>query len=215
LTGPVIQKRRSRKRPAEEPFSDLEEQEEATMLPEEQVAPAEEAFAGSGESAAGEMITPSEETAPPEEVSPVGEESAPEEAALPSEKASPVREEPAPAVDRKAEEDATPPEAAPTAQTRETALPAEETAVPRQAPPAEIRIGEYLIPIALPDSLIRQAASSTKEHRLKLAGVIAAETLKKHPELTASFSVDPVPIWQEIRNFVMNRFDRETETASI
>ena len=38
---------------------------------------------------------------------------------------------------------------------------------------------------------------------MKLAGVLAAQALKKYPELTASPAVDPVNIWCEIRGHVL------------
>jgi hypothetical protein len=37
--------------------------------------------------------------------------------------------------------------------------------------------------------------------------VLAAQALKKYPELTASPAVDPVNIWSEIRGHVLKRFD--------
>jgi type II secretory pathway predicted ATPase ExeA len=69
----------------------------------------------------------------------------------------------------------------------------------------EICIGHDRITIDIPKHLMRQSLSSTQEHRFKLAGGLAAETLKKHPHLIASHSVDPVPIWVEIRDFVLDR----------
>ncbi len=71
--------------------------------------------------------------------------------------------------------------------------------------PEEICIGHDRIIINIPQHLMRQSLSSSQEHRFKLAGGLAAETLKQHPHLIASQSVDPVPIWVEIRNFVLDR----------
>ncbi len=69
----------------------------------------------------------------------------------------------------------------------------------------EICIGQNRITIDIPCHLMRQSLSSSQEHRFKLAGGLAAETLKKHPHLISSHSVDPVPIWVEIRDFVLDR----------
>ncbi len=69
----------------------------------------------------------------------------------------------------------------------------------------EICIGQNRITIDIPQHLMRQSLSFSQEHRFKLAGGLAAETLKKHPHLIASHSVDPVPIWVEIRDFVLDR----------
>jgi hypothetical protein len=87
---------------------------------------------------------------------------------------------------------------------------------PAEAPPqkpeatetdaeAEMCIGHARIKINIPRLLIKQSLSATHEHRYKLAGGLAAETLKKYPDLMSSLSTDPVPIWLEIRDFVMTR----------
>jgi type II secretory pathway predicted ATPase ExeA len=84
---------------------------------------------------------------------------------------------------------------------------------PERAEPdseAEMSIGQVKIKINFPKQLMKQSLSSTQEHRFKLAGGLAAETLKKHPYLIASQSVDPVPIWVEIRDFVLNRMADES-----
>lgn len=69
----------------------------------------------------------------------------------------------------------------------------------------EMCIGQMKIRILFPTHLMKQSCSSTQEYRFKLAGGLAAETLKKYPDLMASPSADPVPIWQEIRDFVLDR----------
>ena len=70
---------------------------------------------------------------------------------------------------------------------------------------AEMCIGRVRIKINFPEHLMKQSLSSSQEHRFKLAGGIAAETLRKYPHLITSDSTDPVPIWLEIRDFVLNR----------
>lgn len=69
----------------------------------------------------------------------------------------------------------------------------------------EMCIGKARIRIDLPDHLLKQSLAITAEHRFKLAGGLAAETLRKHPDLIESQTVDPVPIWVAIRDFVLNR----------
>lgn len=71
----------------------------------------------------------------------------------------------------------------------------------------EMQVGELKIKIDFPEQLITQTLSSSPEHRFRLAGMVAAETLKKYPQLTKTYFDDPVPIWQEIRDFVMDRFN--------
>jgi hypothetical protein len=70
-------------------------------------------------------------------------------------------------------------------------------------------IGSFKIKLDIPFYVFEQAKSSTKEYCNKLAGVLAAQALKKHPELTSSPSVDPVSIWSKIRELILNRIDQE------
>lgn len=175
LTGPAIQKRRSRKRIGDEPLPDSTALEEPDEL--EAGQDREEDDKDSGTSA--EVISSTPEQPSSEAVESVGGLQTPAEEVLPNGELFSAQPE-------CVEDDST----------------------------KEMTIGGYSIQIDLPEHLIRQAVSSTREYRLKLAGVLAAETLKKHPELTASFSADPVPIWQEIRNFILNQFERQAETAT-
>ncbi len=86
--------------------------------------------------------------------------------------------------------------------------PAEESVVERDSE-EEMAIGQYRIKISLPWELMKQSYSSSPEHRYKLAGGLAAETLKRNHHVIASQSVDPVPIWVEIRDFVLHRMTHE------
>jgi MSHA biogenesis protein MshM len=70
---------------------------------------------------------------------------------------------------------------------------------------AEMCIGHLRVRIHIPKHLMKQSLSASHEHRYKLAGGLAAETIKKYPHLISSLSADPVPIWLKIRDFVMNR----------
>ncbi|MFH1026103.1 MAG: AAA family ATPase, partial [Nitrospirota bacterium] len=79
----------------------------------------------------------------------------------------------------------------------------------------EICIGQVRIKIHFPEHLMRQSLSSSQEHRFKLAGGLAAETLKKNPHLITSHSADPVPIWLEIRDFVLNRITHASSVQSL
>jgi len=78
-----------------------------------------------------------------------------------------------------------------------------------QAPPPElveeIDMAGFKVTISIPYHLIEQAQSSTPEHRMKVAGALAAQILKKHSELTSSPSIDPISIWSDIREFVVTR----------
>jgi hypothetical protein len=70
----------------------------------------------------------------------------------------------------------------------------------------ELKIGGSRFWINFPSRLIQQAKYSDHKQCMKLAGTIAAQTLKKNPQLARSLSADPVPVWSEIKSFVLNKF---------
>jgi type II secretory pathway predicted ATPase ExeA len=82
-----------------------------------------------------------------------------------------------------------------------------ETVLPVESLPEDLEIGEVKISLNIHPDLIAEAKTGTEEFRVKLAGVLAAQALKKYPELTASPAVDPVNIWSEIRGHVLKKFD--------
>ena len=82
-----------------------------------------------------------------------------------------------------------------------------ETVLPVESDPEELEIGEVKISLNIHPDLIAEAKTGTEEFRVKLAGVLAAQALKKYPELTSSPAVDPVKIWSELRVHVLKRFD--------
>jgi type II secretory pathway predicted ATPase ExeA len=70
---------------------------------------------------------------------------------------------------------------------------------------AEMEVGGLKIAVNIPHHIVKQAKSSTHEHRMKIAGTLAAQIMKKHEELTSTPSVDPISLWSDIREFVANR----------
>ncbi|MFA4915100.1 MAG: AAA family ATPase [Syntrophales bacterium] len=58
------------------------------------------------------------------------------------------------------------------------------------------------IEISIPAYLLDQGRSSTQEHRMKVAGVLAAQVLKKYPDLASSPAIDPISAWSDIREFI-------------
>ena len=84
--------------------------------------------------------------------------------------------------------------------TPKTELAAEEDDI------EELKIGGSRFWINFPSRLIQQAKYSDHKQCVKLAGTIAAQTLKKNPQLARSLSADPVPVWSEIKSFVLNKF---------
>jgi hypothetical protein len=61
---------------------------------------------------------------------------------------------------------------------------------------------------------LKQSLSFSTEHRYKVAGGLAAETLKNNPQLMTSQFCDPVPVWQEIRDFVFSRITQGSNMRS-
>jgi hypothetical protein len=70
---------------------------------------------------------------------------------------------------------------------------------------AEVEVGGLKIAVNIPHHIIKQAQSSTHEHRMKIAGALAAQIMKKHEELTSTPSIDPISLWSDIREFVASR----------
>ncbi|MHB8909277.1 MAG: ExeA family protein [Syntrophales bacterium] len=89
----------------------------------------------------------------------------------------------------------------------EERIPGKEAAAKSECPD-ELEIHGCRIKIDFPEDLLIRSKASTVEYRYKMAGVLAAEALKKNSQLITSYTVDPVPIWQEIRDYVMTRFNQ-------
>jgi len=75
----------------------------------------------------------------------------------------------------------------------------------------EVDIGGSRFQIDLSSSLMQQAMVSDQDQRYKLAGTIATQALQKSRELTKAASADPVPIWNEIKNFVLFKIGSPSE----
>jgi hypothetical protein len=72
-----------------------------------------------------------------------------------------------------------------------------------------VDIGGQRFQVDISSSLIEQARTSDPDQRNKMAGTIAAQALKDNSELTkAAASADPVPIWNEIKKFVLCKISR-------
>jgi type II secretory pathway predicted ATPase ExeA len=70
-----------------------------------------------------------------------------------------------------------------------------------------ITIAGCKIKIEIPPHIMEQSRSANTEQRRKIAGVLAAQTLEKNPQLTASHTVDPVSVWSDILNVIMKKFE--------
>ncbi|OPY74335.1 MAG: hypothetical protein A4E63_00771 [Syntrophorhabdus sp. PtaU1.Bin050] len=74
-------------------------------------------------------------------------------------------------------------------------------------------IEKYGINVSIPPHVMEQAQSFTEEHRARLAGVLAAQTMQKYPQLTVSVGADPVMIWSDIRECILLRLRQDQESA--
>jgi type II secretory pathway predicted ATPase ExeA len=70
-----------------------------------------------------------------------------------------------------------------------------------------ITIAGCKITIEIPPHILEQTRSANSEQKRKIAGVLAAQTLEKNPQLTASPTVDPVSVWSDILNAIMNKLE--------
>jgi general secretion pathway protein A len=73
----------------------------------------------------------------------------------------------------------------------------------------EVDIGGRRFQLDISSSMIEQARTSNQDQCNKLAGTIAAQALRNNSELTkVAASADPVPIWNEIKKFVLCKISR-------
>ena len=83
--------------------------------------------------------------------------------------------------------------------------PKAETPVIKKEILEEMEVGGLKISIYIPRHIVEQVQSSSHEQRIRAAGALAAQILKKHPELTSTSSIDPISIWSDIREFIADR----------
>lgn len=78
---------------------------------------------------------------------------------------------------------------------------------------AEAQVNGFGIHIEIPPHVLDQARLSSEDHRMKLAGALAAQTLEKNPQLTATHNADPVAIWHEIRDKILALLEPERKVS--
>lgn len=69
----------------------------------------------------------------------------------------------------------------------------------------EVKIGDHIIHLAIPEDILRQVKSFNLESANKSAGFWAARIIKNNPQLTSSPLADPVYIWNEIKDSILKR----------
>jgi type II secretory pathway predicted ATPase ExeA len=70
----------------------------------------------------------------------------------------------------------------------------------------DVLIGQQPIKLTIPAHVIRNAQAADPETKNKLAGYWAAQILKGNPQL-AHTSADPVSLWFDVKNVILNKFN--------
>jgi type II secretory pathway predicted ATPase ExeA len=89
---------------------------------------------------------------------------------------------------------------------------AAEPELPQEADFAA-QVSGFEITIHIPGQILAEANTYTDAYCGKLAGTLAAETLAKHPQLTASYGTDPVRIWNELRDLILNALRKQKQVV--
>lgn len=69
----------------------------------------------------------------------------------------------------------------------------------------ELIIGEHVIKMDIPKAILKQVSSFNRESANKSAGFWAAKIIKNNPDLTKSPNVDPVYLWNEIKDNILRK----------
>ncbi|HUH65789.1 MAG TPA: AAA family ATPase, partial [Syntrophales bacterium] len=86
----------------------------------------------------------------------------------------------------------------------DTAAQVIETGAAKKDISVEMEINGFKVAVNIPHHIAKQAQSSSHEHRMKVAGTLAAQIMKKYEELAAT-AADPISLWSDIREFVANQ----------
>jgi len=189
LAGPAIQKRRPRKRVESKDVEKLIEEEMGTELADSLVLSVEP-FVDRRQPVEIHGVEPEVEAEALEVQKPVAQE-------------APVKGTPEAVLEAAVVAEAPKPPAK-TVVSQETTKALEEPADKKEI--VEIlEILDVKVTITIPYHMVEQGRSSTHEHRLKMAGALAAQVLKKYPELVSASEDDPISVWSDIREFVIDK----------
>jgi len=76
----------------------------------------------------------------------------------------------------------------------------------------EVLIGQQKVKLSIPAHVIRQANLASSENKNKLAGYWSAQIIKVNPHIMKSSLSDPVAIWFEVKNVILKKFNRSSNT---
>lgn len=69
----------------------------------------------------------------------------------------------------------------------------------------EIPIDQYGVNVSIPADMIDESTFFSEDQIGKLAGILAAQTIQKYPRITATWGVDPLAVWSDIREVILTR----------
>jgi type II secretory pathway predicted ATPase ExeA len=78
----------------------------------------------------------------------------------------------------------------------------------------DVVIGKQNIKLAIPSHIIRQAQMTSPENKNKLAGYWSAQILKGNPNIMHASMSDPVALWFEVKNIILQKFNNPSNTSS-
>ena len=78
----------------------------------------------------------------------------------------------------------------------------------------EVLIGQQKVKLSIPAHVIRQAQLASSENKNKLAGYWSAQIIKVNPHIMKSSLSDPVAIWFEVKNVILKKFNRSSNTEA-
>ncbi|MDI6741600.1 MAG: AAA family ATPase [Smithella sp.] len=78
----------------------------------------------------------------------------------------------------------------------------------------DVIIGKQNIKLAIPSHIIRQAQMTSPENKNKLAGYWSAQILKGNPNIMHASMSDPVALWFEVKNIILQKFNSTSNTRS-
>jgi type II secretory pathway predicted ATPase ExeA len=91
----------------------------------------------------------------------------------------------------------------------------EKLSNPQQDIYEEVLIRDRKVTLRIPNDVLEQAKSSNRDSKSKLAGYWAAQIVKDNSYLTQSALVDPVAVWHEIKNVILEKMNSDLPSLSV
>jgi type II secretory pathway predicted ATPase ExeA len=77
----------------------------------------------------------------------------------------------------------------------------------------EVEVPQYGVTVVVPMEIVDQLHAAPRDRRTMLAGMLAAQTMQNHPQLTARWGVDPLAVWNDIREVVLTWLQQDLEAT--